>query len=293
MLSVRAAFLSDLHLGSRWCRARELSAFLDCLECDVLYLVGDIVDGWSLKRNFNWPSSHAKVLGKILDTARKSRVVYVTGNHDAFMDEFAGQTFGNLEVCLSAIHETRLGVRFAVFHGDEVDRVTTSQPLLAHIGDLAYSAALWANRGINFFRKGAGLEYRSFSQGLKQKVKEAVNYISGFEKKLVREARIRGTDGVICGHIHKAAWETALGTIPYGNCGDWVESCSALVEQHDGSIELLDWESIRETVGVPIVTRRGEMVFRFPLESPSPSWASAFSSMGRDPVETPGFLGPR
>jgi UDP-2,3-diacylglucosamine pyrophosphatase LpxH len=293
MLSVRAAFLSDLHLGSRWCRARELSAFLDFLECETLYLVGDIVDGWSLKRKFSWPSSHTDVLGKILDMARRSRVVYVTGNHDAFMDDFAGRKIGNIEIRLSAIHETRLGVRFAVFHGDEVDRVTSAQPWLARVGDLAYSAALWANRGVNALRKAAGLEYRSFSQGLKHRVKEAVNYVSGFENKLADEARRLETDGVICGHIHKAAWREFRGKTLYGNCGDWVESCSSLVEHHDGKMEVLDWEAIRETIGVPVVTRRGEMVFRFPLTDPSPLWNPSLPGVFRDPVETPGLFEPR
>lgn len=270
MLSVRTAFLSDLHLGSRWCRARELAAFLDSLECETLFLVGDIVDGWSLKRKFRWPAAHTEALGKILDIARHNRVIYITGNHDAFLDGFAGRKLGNIEIRLSAVHETRGGIRFAVFHGDEVDRVTSSQPWLARIGDVAYSAALWANRGANAFRKAMGLDYRSFSQGLKQKVKEAVNYVSGFERKLAEEARRRGTDGVVCGHIHKAAWEQSSGRIPYGNCGDWVESCSALVEHHDGSMELLDWEAIREAVGVPVVTRLGEMVYRFPVIEPAP-----------------------
>jgi hypothetical protein len=137
-----------------------------------------------------------------------------------------------------------------------------------------------------------GLEYRSFSQGLKQKVKEAVNYVSGFERKLAEEARRRGTDGVICGHIHKAAWEQFRGRIPYGNCGDWVESCSALVEHHDGSMELLDWEAIRETVGVPVVTRLGEMVYRFPMIEPASSgnhdrFTPAIPPGSRQPIPKP------
>lgn len=293
MLSVRAAFLSDLHLGSRWCRARELAGFLDTLECETLYLVGDIIDGWSLKRRFRWPASHTEVLGRILDFSRESRVVYITGNHDAFMDDFAGQTFGNIEIRLSAIHETRLGVRFAVFHGDEVDRVTSSQPWLARIGDAAYSAALWANRGINFLRKKAGLEYRSFSQGLKQRVKEAVNYVGGFEKKLAQEARRHGTEGVICGHIHKAAWEAFRGRILYGNCGDWVESCSALVERQDGCMELLDWETIRETIMVPVMTRKGEMAYHFPARMPSHSWEPSLSGLELGTAKSRGLVGQR
>ncbi|NLI96331.1 MAG: UDP-2,3-diacylglucosamine diphosphatase [Synergistaceae bacterium] len=293
MISVRTAFLSDLHLGSRWCRAAELSAFLDFLECETLYLVGDIVDGWSLKRRFRWPSTHTVVLGKILDLARRSRVVYVTGNHDAFMDEFAGKKIGNIEIRLSAIHETRRGTRFAVFHGDEMDEVTSTRPWLARIGDVAYSAALWANCGVNSLRKAFGLDYRSFSQGLKQRVKEAVNYVSGFEKKLAEEARRLETDGVVCGHIHKAAWQAFGETVLYGNCGDWVESCSALVERHDGSIELLDWETIREAIGIPVVTRRGEMVFRFPMTEPAPSWEASLASMELDPAASCRFSGQR
>jgi UDP-2,3-diacylglucosamine pyrophosphatase LpxH len=171
-----------------------------------------------------------------------------------------------------------------------VDHVTSTQPWLAKVGDLAYSAALWGNRGLNLCRKAAGLEYRSFSQSLKQQVKEAVNYVSGFEKKLVAEARRFGTDGVICGHIHKAAWQKFQGRFLYGNCGDWVESCSTLVEHHDGRMELLDWEALQERIGVPVVTKGGEMVYRFPLEGPAPSW-TALPVMDLDPVETPGFFG--
>lgn len=279
MLSVRTAFLSDLHLGSRWCRAEELSAFLDLLACETLFLVGDIFDGWSLKRGFHWPDAHTEVLEKILDFARSSRVVYVTGNHDEFLDRLAGRKLGNIEIRLSAIHQTLQGTRFAVFHGDEVDRVSTEQPWLAHLGDLAYTAALWANRGANVLRRGFGLEYRSYSRILKQKVKEAVNYVSGFEKKLAEEARRLGTDGVICGHIHKPAWENSCGGILYGNCGDWVESCSALVEKHDGNMEVLDWETLKKTAEVPVVTQTGEMVCRFPLPERAFSWANALLSM--------------
>jgi len=293
MLSVRTAFLSDLHLGSRWCRARELAGFLDSLECETLYLVGDIIDGWALKRKFRWPSSHTDVLARIIECSKRCRVVYITGNHDGFLDDFAGQSLGNIEIRLSSIHASREGLRFLVFHGDEVDRVSSEKPWLAQLGDCAYSAALWTNQGVNALRKAAGLDYRSFSQCLKQRVKEAVNYVSGFERKLAVEARRNQADGVICGHIHKAAWHEFEGGILYGNCGDWVESCSALVENHDGNIELLDWETIRETIGTPVVTRRGEMVFRFPLESPSLSLVAPFSSLERDPATTPGLLGER
>jgi len=285
VLSVRTAFLSDLHLGSRWCRAAELSAFLDLLECETLFLVGDIVDGWSLKRRFRWPDAHTEVLAKILDFSRNSRVVYVTGNHDAFLDRLAGRKLGNIEIRLCAIHETVRGTRLAVFHGDEVDRVSSEQPWLAHLGDFAYTAALWANRGANVLRRGFGLEYRSYSRILKQKVKEAVNYVSGFEKKLAEEARRLGTDGVICGHIHKPAWEESRGEVFYGNCGDWVESCSALVEKHDGEMEVLDWETLKQTAGVPVVTQNGEMVYRFPLPEAASSWAGALLSMNVGPTD--------
>jgi UDP-2,3-diacylglucosamine pyrophosphatase LpxH len=241
----RALFLSDIHLGTKGCQAERLLDFLRHHEAEILYLVGDIVDGWQLRTGWYWPQSHNDVVQKLLRQARKGvRIVYVPGNHDEFLRGYYGNHFGGVEVCETAIHEAGDGRRYLVIHGDHFDMVVKHARWLAYLGDHAYGNALRLNRVVNAFRHLLGLHYWSLSQWLKLKVKNAVNYIGEYERTLVSEAKRRAVDGVICGHIHHAAVRDDFGTC-YINCGDWVESCTAVVEHFDGRFEIIPWTNIR------------------------------------------------
>jgi UDP-2,3-diacylglucosamine pyrophosphatase LpxH len=240
-LRVRTVWISDLHLGTAGCQATALLDFLREVECETLYLVGDIVDGWQLKRSWYWPQSHNDVVQKILRKARKgTRVVFVPGNHDEFARRYIGHSFGGVEVVDDCIHLTADGRRLWVTHGDLFDGVVQCARWLAHLGDAAYEFTLRANRWFNVARARMGLPYWSLSRYLKFKVKRAVSYVGDFEAAVAREARRRGAHGVVCGHIHHAEIRTIDGVL-YCNDGDWVESLTALVEQHDGRLELLDY----------------------------------------------------
>ena len=240
-LRVRACFLSDIHLGFRGCRAEYLLDFLNSIECDTLYLVGDIVDLWSLKRSVYWPKAHHEVLRALLERARGgTRVVYVPGNHDRPFREFHGWVLGQVEILRETVHETADGRRFLILHGDEFDSVIRASPLLESLGNRAYALALRLNRYVNAVRRRLGYPYWSVAAFLKHKVKNAVSYIANFERAVAFEARRRGVDGMICGHIHRATI-TDIDGITYCNDGDWVESCTALVEDFDGRFALLRW----------------------------------------------------
>ena len=237
----RTIWLSDIHLGTRGCKAEILLDFLRHNESDTLYLVGDIVDGWRLKRSWFWAQSHNDVVQKVLRKARKgTRVVYVPGNHDEALRDFTGHHFGGVEVVDEAIHETADGRRFLVIHGDAFDGVVRYAKWLALLGDWTYNALLGANHWLNLARRRLGYPYWSLSAFLKHKVKNAVEYISNFEDAIADEARRRGVDGVVCGHIHHAEIR-GVGGILYCNDGDWVESCTALVEAGDGTLRILHW----------------------------------------------------
>lgn len=237
----RTLFLSDVHLGTRGCQAEMLLDFLKIHDADVIYLVGDIVDGWRLQTRWYWPQAHNDVVQKLLRKARKgSRIIYVPGNHDEFLRSYYGAHFGGVEVREHDIHETADGRRMLVIHGDQYDMVVRNAKWLAHLGDWAYSFALGLNIAFNFFRRKLGFGYWSLSAWAKMKVKEAVNFIGTFEETLSQEARKFDVDGVICGHIHHAEMHKKFG-IDYLNTGDWVESCTAIVEHHDGQFELIHW----------------------------------------------------
>ncbi|HJQ58199.1 MAG TPA: UDP-2,3-diacylglucosamine diphosphatase [Vineibacter sp.] len=241
----RTIYLSDIHLGTRGCQAELLLDFLRHIDSDYLYLVGDIVDGWRLKRWWYWPQSHNDVVQKILRKARKgTRVVYVPGNHDEAARDYCGLLFGGVEVCAEAIHETADGRRLLVLHGDVFDTVVRHARWLAILGDWAYGLALKLNTVFNTARRRLGLPYWSLSAYLKHKVKNAVEYIGRFEDAVAAEARRRGVDGVVCGHIHHAEIRTIDGVL-YCNDGDWVESCTALVEDHAGRMTILHWAELR------------------------------------------------
>ena len=238
----RTIFLSDIHLGTPDCQADILIDFLRQHDAPTIYLVGDIVDCWRMKRKgFYWPQSHNDVVQKLLRKARKgTRIVYVPGNHDEMLREYQGVHFGGIEVVERDVFETADGKRLLVIHGDEFDMVVMNHRWLAHLGDIAYGLAMWTNKWHNRTRRLFGLRYWSFSRWAKLKVKSAVNFISDFEEVLADEARKHGADGVICGHIHHAANEMR-GGIRYINTGDWVESCTAVVEHSDGRMEIIDW----------------------------------------------------
>jgi len=239
----RAVFISDLHLGTPGCQADALLAFLRSHHSDHLYLVGDIVDGWQLRRRWFWPQTHNDVVQKLLKRARKGcRIVFVPGNHDEFARQFGGLHFGGIEVARDTVHVTADGRRLWVVHGDDFDAVIQSAKWLAFVGDNLYEFTLRLNRHLNRVRGRLGLPYWSLSAYLKHKVKRALNYVTEFENAVASEARRRGHHGVVCGHIHRAEMRHIAGTL-YCNDGDWVESRTALVEHLDGRLELLHWDA--------------------------------------------------
>jgi UDP-2,3-diacylglucosamine pyrophosphatase LpxH len=251
-VSVRAAWISDVHLGTPGCQALALLDFLKHLECDTLYLVGDIVDGWQLKRSWYWPQAHNDVVQKLLRKARKgTRVVFVPGNHDEFARKYLDHEFGGIEVLEDAMHQTADGRRLWITHGDYFDGVIQCAKWLAYVGDSAYEFTLKLNRWFNSLRARLGLPYWSLSKYLKLKVKRAVNFIGDFERAVAREAQRRGADGVVCGHIHHAELRTIDGVL-YANDGDWVESLTALVEHADGRLEIIDWSSRMATTAAAL-----------------------------------------
>ncbi|MDP4302078.1 UDP-2,3-diacylglucosamine diphosphatase [Leptothrix discophora] len=251
-LKVRSVFISDVHLGTPGCQADALLDFLRCVECEQLYLVGDIIDGWQLRRRWFWPQAHNDVVQKLLRKVRKgSRVIFVPGNHDEFARRYIGHHFGGVEVVEDCIHRTADGSRYWVTHGDLFDGVVQCARWLALVGDRLYEFALRLNRHLNSLRARLGLPYWSLSRYLKLKVKRAVSFIGDFESAVAREARKRGVDGVVCGHIHHAELREIDGVI-YANDGDWVESLTALVEHADGRLEIVDWsEELRQRASRP------------------------------------------
>ncbi len=244
----RTIWISDVHLGFKGCRAEFLLDFLKTTNCDRLYLVGDIIDVWNMKRGLYWPQTHNNVVRKVLGMAKNgTEVIFVPGNHDEVLRDFNGSTFGNIHIRNEVIHESADGKKYLILHGDEFDSVVKCSKLLAILGNHAYEWLLAANRWVNIARRKLGFPYWSLAAYLKQKVKNAMMYISQFETAVAHEAERRGADGVICGHIHHAEIST-IGDVMYFNTGDWVESCTALVEHHDGALELLHWSDKQHSV---------------------------------------------
>ncbi|NHN83930.1 UDP-2,3-diacylglucosamine diphosphatase [Acetobacter musti] len=243
LTSHRTVFLSDIHLGTKGSRAGLVADFLKSVSCERLYLVGDIIDGWRLRRSWHWDADHDELLRVVLRMARRGTdVIYIPGNHDEMFRSWLQMELEIASVRLlpRAEHTAADGKRYLVMHGDEFDSVVRYAPFLALLGDHAYSAALVMNRWINAVRRRLGLPYRSFSAWAKRQVKGAVKAIDRFEEALAREARRCGADGVICGHIHSPEIRDIDG-ITYMNTGDWVESCTALVENRNGTFTLIDW----------------------------------------------------
>ena len=242
-LRFRTVWISDLHLGTPGCQALALLDFLRRVECETLFLVGDIIDGWQLRRSWYWPQAHNDVVQKVLRKARKgARVVFIPGNHDEFARRYVDHNFGGVDVADEWIHTTADGRRLWVTHGDLFDGVIQCATWLAHVGDSLYEFTLRLNRHLNSLRARLGLPYWSLSKYLKLKVKRAVSYVSDFEEAVAREARKRGVHGVVCGHIHHAELRDIDGVL-YANDGDWVESLTALVEHADGRLEIIDWST--------------------------------------------------
>jgi UDP-2,3-diacylglucosamine pyrophosphatase LpxH len=237
----RTIWVSDIHLGTRGCNAHMLIDFLDSVDSEIMYLVGDIIDGWRLRKRWYWPALHNDIVWRVMKRAKRgTRVIYIPGNHDEMFRQFAGLTFGGIEIRRNAIHSTADGRRLLVLHGDEFDTVVLAHRWLAFLGDAAYELLMNLNTAINAVRRRFNLPYWSLSKHAKHKVKNAVEFISRYEEVVTHEARARGVDGVVCGHIHTAE-EREFDGVTYYNDGDWVEGCTALVEHFDGRMEILHW----------------------------------------------------
>ena len=252
----RTLFISDIHLGTRASQAEALLDFLRHHDADTIYLVGDIVDLWRVKRGPVWLQSHNDVLQKLLRRVRKgARIVFIPGNHDEGLRDYCGTSFGGIEIGRDTIHETADGRRLLVMHGDEFDVVIRYAKWLAFLGDQSYELALKINQPLNWIRRHLGLGYWSLSAYLKYRVKSAVNFIGEFETVLAAEAHRRGADGVVCGHIHHAA-DRDIDGIRYLNCGDWVESCTAIAEADDGSMQVIYWRATERQASVATMPRQ-------------------------------------
>ena len=241
---VRTIWLSDIHLGTKGCRADALIEFLKQHDCERLYLVGDIVDGWRLRSRIYWPQEHTNVIRRILTKAKRGcQVVVITGNHDEFLRKYTDLDLGNIRICDESEHRTADGRRLLIIHGDQYDGIVQAHRWLAFLGDYGYRLLLTVNRWVNRFRQRFNYPYWSLSAHVKHRVKRAVNFIYDFERAVAWDCRRRGFVGVVCGHIHHAEVRD-IDEITYYNCGDWVESCTALIEQHDGEMELCRWLTV-------------------------------------------------
>jgi UDP-2,3-diacylglucosamine pyrophosphatase LpxH len=244
VMRFRTIWISDIHLGTTGCQAELLLEFLKYTDSDELYLVGDIIDGWQLRRKWYWHRHHNDVVQKVLRKARKgTKVTFVAGNHDEFARQFLGLAFGDIAIVDETIHVTAQGKRLLILHGDQFDAVVQCAKWLAHVGDWLYGVALDMNRWLNAIRRRIGKPYWSLSQYLKHRVKNAVSYINAFEEAVAHEAKKRGMDGVVCGHIHRPEIRDIDG-ITYCNDGDWVESLSALVETETGELKIIYWHDV-------------------------------------------------
>ena len=257
----RTIWISDVHLGTPGCKAEHLVDFLKHTECEHLYLVGDIIDGWKLRSAWYWPQEHTNVVRKVLTKAKRgTQIYYVTGNHDEFLRKFVGfgLAIGNIRIVNEHVHTAADGRRLLVTHGDAFDVITRYHRWIAHAGDLAYELTMHANHRLNQLRRVLGMRYWSLSAFAKKSVKNAVNIVSEFEQSVAHECRRRGLDGVVCGHIHHAEIRSIDG-VQYHNSGDWVESCTALAEDFNGRIRVIRWvqaDHLHETPKVTPLVRR-------------------------------------
>lgn len=251
-MKVRSIFLSDIHLGTRGCQAEALLDFLREHESENLFLVGDIIDFWAMRRSIQWSRLHNTVVQKILRRARHGeKVVFIPGNHDETLREYAGTVFGDILVASEWVHETAVGEKLLVIHGDEFDQVTRHHRWVALLGDVAYDWLVLVNAWLSWARRKLRIQgYWSLAGYAKRKVKSAVSFIYDFEDSVIHAVRERGLDGVVCGHIHSAAIKEKSGVL-YINCGDWVDSCTAIVEHLDGRFELIEWRAASVSSPLP------------------------------------------
>ena len=242
MPKVRSIFLSDIHLGTRACQAERLVDFLRVYEAENLFLIGDIVDFWAMRRSIHWTPAQNTFVQKILRRARRGeRVVFIPGNHDEALREYVGIAFGDIEVASEYVHRLADGRRFLLLHGDEFDQITRHHRWVAVLGDAAYNLLVRLNGLLSWMRRRLGIAgYWSLAGYAKRRVKKALQFVFDFEDSALHSARQRGLDGIICGHIHCAVIRQ-VGALTYVNCGDWVDSCTAIVEHDDGSLELIAW----------------------------------------------------
>jgi UDP-2,3-diacylglucosamine pyrophosphatase LpxH len=250
MFAYRTVFVSDVHLGFRGARAEEFAAFLKRIQCERLYLVGDIVDMWALRQRWTWPLTHNQVVRRLLKLARHgTKVIYIPGNHDDSLRPYAGMELAGIRIAKQAVHRLADGRQLLVCHGDEFDLVVQHSKLLSKLGTYGYDYLVQLNRVVNGIRSCVGLGRWSFSQTIKKQVKSACTFISKFEEVLADEARRRSLDGVICGHIHEPRIDVRADGLTYANCGDWIERASALVEHSDGRLEIIDVEALLREAG--------------------------------------------
>jgi UDP-2,3-diacylglucosamine pyrophosphatase LpxH len=269
----RAIFISDVHLGTRTAQANALLDFLKHHDADTIYLVGDIIDFWKVRRGPHWPQAHNDVIQKLLRKVRQgARIVFIPGNHDESLRDFCGMHFGGIEILQNTIHRTADGRRYIVMHGDEFDVVIRNASWLVALGDRGYELALWLNTPLNWARRHLGFGYWSLSAYLKYSVKRAVNFIGAFEDAVASEARRHTADGIICGHIHHAS-DRMIDGVHYLNCGDWVESCTAIVEDGSGQLELVHWSGAGHGAKQPTATPQ-------PIDVREPTTQPALSRIG-------------
>ena len=241
MNSYRSVFISDIHLGTNMSQADKLLDFMKTFECEKIYLVGDIIDCWAMSRKKMWKQFHSDLIQKLLRRARKgTEIVYIPGNHDDIMREYCDAEFGHIILVSDCIHVGTDGKLYLVTHGDQFDIVMQNAKWLAHFGSWAYDISIYLGRWVNKIRSIFKLPYWSLSSYLKYTVKESVNFIGDYEETLSNYVKGKKLDGIICGHIHHANIRD-IGGIRYMNCGDWVESCTALVENYDGTFEIIKW----------------------------------------------------
>ena len=244
MPSVRSLFISDIHLGTKACQADRLLEFMRCYEAENVFLLGDIIDFWAMRRSINWTPAQNTFVQKILRRARRGeRIVFIPGNHDEVLRRYLGIVLGDIEVLGEHVHQLADGRRFLLLHGDRFDQITRHHRWIAVLGDVMYDVLVRLNAILAFVRRRFGMTcYWSLAGYAKRRVKSAMQFIFDFEDVAARAARQLGLDGIICGHIHSAAIRE-VGEVVYGNCGDWVDSCTAIVEHFDGRLELVGWEN--------------------------------------------------
>ncbi|MFN4147961.1 MAG: UDP-2,3-diacylglucosamine diphosphatase [Rhodocyclaceae bacterium] len=252
MIKVRSIFVSDIHLGTRGCQADSLIAFLRHYEAEHLFLLGDIVDFWAMKRAIHWTPAQNTVVQKILRRARHGeKVMLIPGNHDEALRDYVGARFGDIQIVAEHIHETVDGRRLLLLHGDEFDQLTRHHRWIALLGDIGYNLLVRANARLSWLRRTLRISgYWSLAGYAKRHVKRAVSFIFDFEDVVIRAVRERGLDGIVCGHIHSAAIRASDGVL-YVNCGDWVDSCTAIIEHFDGRLELIEWRHVDTNI-VPL-----------------------------------------